>query len=63
LRKQGCVFGSYCSYIFSGCETGFLLFTVFGGVVLVAIGQQQQENGRKRVDITLNKNDRTSKQK
>jgi len=32
-----------------------LLFTVFGGVVLVAIGQQQQENGRKRVDITLNK--------
>jgi len=23
--------------------------------VLVAIGQQQQENGRKRVDITLNK--------
>jgi hypothetical protein len=32
-----------------------LLFTVFGGVVLVAIGQQQQENGRNRVDITLNK--------
>ncbi len=24
-------------------------------LVLVAIGQQQQENGRKRVDITLNK--------
>jgi len=24
-------------------------------LVLVAIGQQQEENGRKRVDITLNK--------
>jgi hypothetical protein len=55
LRKQGCVFGSYCSNIFPVVKLSFCSLLFLEVLVLVAIGQQQEENGRKRVDITLNK--------